>query len=206
MRTENIIYHIVSFLFGVLLSYALIFNLSPSLFRMAKKSDEKIKTVKEIDSILIDYYNDDTKSHLWLFLKTPKKKFKAIYYTPNHEEEQLVAFLKKKQFIGNKPIENSVPIILSKKDISAFSKIQLESKGNTIKKLVIDNYYVVGKPNSFLKKHLLYLFSAITLIMGVLLFILMFLVLITYIKTGELPKETNKLEGIKKFFYLFRKK
>jgi len=194
MKDNITLLQLVNFIFALSLGFALIFSISPLLFKEAKNTGKKLETIKKVDSIKINYTNNREK-YLQLVLTTPAKNYIKHYFIPDNEHQNLINFLVDRKIVQNN-FNNSLPIKLGKQQLSKFN-IQLKNKNSRIEKLIINEIYLVGKSNSKIKKYLLFLFGILSFFLGILVLSLILLVTIFYFKTGELPDIPNKVEGIK---------
>ncbi len=203
---ENItLLQLVNLIFTLSLGFALILSISPLLFKEAENTGKKLETIKKVDSIKINYTNN-RKKYIQLILKTPNKNYIKHYFIPDNEHQNLIEFLVNKKIIKNIEIDNSVPIILGEQQLSKFTNIQLENKEGKIRKLIIDDFYLAGNPDSIFKKYVMYLFGSVSFAIGIMILFLIGLVTFYYFKTGELPKVPNKMSGLKKLFNNLTKK
>jgi len=196
-------------LFDYILKFGCLFTLSVFLilrvgpYLIYKKSEEKskIEEYKGIEELKLTLINPIDVNYIKLnVLLSNNNTYSKIFRIKAKEHIGLFQFLEKQNIQTSNLKINKFPIIVPKEKLSEINKVQMDANGSdVINKLVLNDYYLVGKEDSMVKNVLLIILGVFFMLLGLLLFLSSLNLLITnikiYKKTGEFPKLWNTVDS-----------
>jgi len=206
--------YILKFSFFIVLSLVAVFIAGPLIYKTAIKSKNEVLEIRTIEGLKIDFLNENTTRYIKLEGSFSKNiRFRKIFNIKEKNHLELFNFLQDKKLIADASPETSLPIIISDKKIIELGEVKTKfNDERLLEKLIIDNSYIIGAPESNIRIIFLVILSIIIILLGVSSFvvgsIMFYKNYMIYKKTGKLPElpntADNKIKGIK--FLLGRKK
>ena len=205
-KIKFLIYTFIYTAIGVLIT----FKAAPDIISSGKHIRVKPITYPYVEKIKFRYHKVG-RQYLNTTIEGDFKTIHIQYYTPENKQEELLELLKKNKVIQNSSsFYTTIPVEFNKQDLSFIHKVSIiYTNKNEIQFLAFNNTTIKGS-KSILRKYITLFLGYFLIAIGAIVLVLIpfgaYIQLKDYDKNGTELYVPNKLEGIKKFFYLFRKK
>jgi len=189
--------------FGCLfaLSTFLVLRVGPHFIYKQSEEKSKILEYDGIKELKLTLINPIDVNYIKLNVQLSNNNtYSKIYRIKANEHKVLFKFLEEQNILTSNLTVNKFPIELPKKKLNQINSVQMDANGsNVINKLVLNDYYLVGKEDSIIKNVLFIILGIFFILLGLLLFLSSINLLVAnikiYNKTGELPKLWNTIDS-----------
>ncbi|GAA4279013.1 hypothetical protein [Aquimarina mytili] len=197
----------LKFSFFLAVSLSATFIAGPLIYKTAMESKNETLETRELGSLEADFLNENTTKYIKLegnFFNG--ERFQRVFNTTEKTHLGLFKFFKDKKLITDTSPEDFLPIVISNEKLVELGQVQAKfDNKRLLEKLIIDNTYIIGAPESSIRIVVLVILSIIIILLGVASFVVGSIMFYknynTFKKTGKLPEmpntAENKIKGIK---------
>lgn len=200
----RLLQYLLQYVFVVLFTFVVLFQLGPSLIKIGLKDEKKGYTKAILQEIQISSPSENTTSYLTFDFTIDNNQYRRIFRTSEGKHIKILDFMFDNNLL--KPGEQKyrikrsqlpITVHLNQLSINQSTYVLFDGHNNLIS-LIINEQLILGEKNGFVKKMLAIIFGiALILIVGIL-FVFTIIMLVRnigiYNKTGELPELPNPID------------